>query len=173
MLTLVVAVGLALSAPSAAGAATDIHLTDIAGSPFTSPVYVTSPPADSSRVFVVELGGKVRMVKNGVVSDFLDLTSKVVTGGEGGLMSVAFPPDYATSRLFYAFYTNAGSCGTFCDDQVDEFHAASTFDTADPLATHDRPVIAIPHQGANVHHGGTLQFGADGDLYISTGDGHD
>jgi hypothetical protein len=168
MLTLAAAVGIAVIAPGAARAASDLTLTDIAGSgSFTMPVDVTSPPEDTSRVFVVQKDGKVLMVKGGVVSTFLDLSGRVGTTGEEGLMSIAFAPDYETSGLLYAFYSDASACtGSSCDDQVDEFHA--TPDLADSSTR--RAVITIPHQVARVHHGGTLRFGADGLLYISTGD---
>jgi hypothetical protein len=168
MLTLAAAVGIAVIAPGAARAASDLTLTDIAGSgSFTMPVDVTSPPEDTSRVFVVQKDGKVLMVKGGVVSTFLDLSGRVGTTGEEGLMSIAFAPDYETSGLLYAFYSDASACtGSSCDDQVDEFHA--TPDLADSSTR--RPVITIPHQTASGHHGGTLRFGADGLLYISTGD---
>jgi hypothetical protein len=172
MLTLVAGAAIGLIAPGAAHATPDLQLTDIAGSTtFTKPVYVTSPPGDASRVFVVQQSGQVMLVKGGVVSTFLDLgTTKVKNTGEEGLQSIAFAPDYATSGLLYAFYSDATACtGSNCDDRVDEFHAA-TPDLADTPATYDRQVIAIPHQGSNSHHGGTLQFGADGLLYISTGD---
>jgi hypothetical protein len=173
MLTLVVATAIGLTAAGAARAAPDLKLTDIADpTMFTMPVDVTSPPDDPSRVFVVEQGGKILMVKDGVVSTFLDLSARVNVFGEEGLMSIAFAPDYATSGLFYAFYSDATptSCtGSNCDDRVDEFHA-TTPDLADDPAIYDRKVITIPHQASSGHHGGTLQFGADDLLYISTGD---
>jgi hypothetical protein len=168
MLTLAAAVGIAVIAPGAARAASDLELNDIVpGTSFTMPVDVTAPPEDPSRVFVVQQDGRVLMVKDGIVSTFLDLSSRVNVFGEEGLMSIAFAPDFATSGLFYVFYSDASHCtGSSCDDQVDEFHA--TPDLADSSTR--RPVITIPHQAASGHHGGTLRFGADGLLYISTGD---
>ena len=154
----------------------DFELTDIAAAgSFSQPLYATSPPGDASRVFVVQQAGKVRLVKDGAVSTFLDLTSRVNTNGESGLLSIAFAPDYATSGLFYVFYTDATSpacqgAPAVCDDRVAEFHAASP-DVADDPATHDRTVLVIPHHKFANHHGGQLQFGPDGDLYIATGDG--
>jgi hypothetical protein len=168
MLTLAAAAAIGVIAPGAARAAADLKLTDIADpASFTMPVDVISPPQDPSRVFVVQQGGKVLMVKDGVVSTFLDLRGRVNQFGEEGLMSIAFAPDFAHSGLLYAFYSDASACtGSSCDDQLDEFHA--TPDLADSSAR--RPVITIPHQAASGHHGGTLRFGADGLLYISTGD---
>ena len=75
---------------------------------FDSPVYVTSPPGDKSRLFVVEQGGTVRVVKGGkpLGTPFLDVSDKITTGGEQGLLSIAFAPDYASSGLFYVYYTD-------------------------------------------------------------------
>ena len=172
MLTLAAAVGIAVLAPGAARAASDLKLTDIAGSTtFTMPVDVTSPPEDTSREFVVQQDGKVFMVKDGVAgtTPFLDLSSQVNVFGEEGLMSIAFAPDFAQSGIFYAFYNDASACaGSSCNDQVDQFHVTTPTAPADPI--YDHPVITIPHQTASGHHGGTLRFGADGLLYISTGD---
>src|SRR2546423_7753397 len=155
-----IAVAMGLTAPAAAQAA-DLQLTDIADpTSFAQPVYVTSPPGDASRVFVVEQGGKILMVKGGVVTTFLDLTGQVNEVDESGLTSIAFAPDFATSGLFYVFYSDAkGTCtlqpdGTrWCDDRVDEFHAdPPDADTAD--ANSGREIISIPHHDAPGHHGG-------------------
>ena len=172
MLTLAAAVGVAVIAPGPARAASDLELNDIVpGTSFTMPVDVISPPQDTSRVFVVQRDGKVLMVKDGVVSTFLDLSGRVNVFGEEGLMSIAFAPDFAESGLFYVFYsdaTPAACAGTSCNDQVDQFHVTTPTAPADPI--YDHAVITIPHQAASGHHGGTLRFGADGLLYISTGD---
>jgi glucose/arabinose dehydrogenase len=75
---------------------------------FDSPVYVTAPPGDTRRVFVVEQGGTIRVVRAGkrLSRPFLDLRSKVISGGEQGLLSMAFAPDYARTRRFYVNYTD-------------------------------------------------------------------
>ena len=75
---------------------------------FNSPTFVVSPPGDASRLLVVQQNGLVSLVKDGVVqaNPFLDLRSVVVGEGEKGLLSIAFPPDYATSGLVYAYFTN-------------------------------------------------------------------
>ena len=66
------------------------------------PVYLVSPPADTARLFIVEEGGRIRIIKSGVLlpTPFLDVSSLVSTGGEQGLLSMAFPPDYAASGRF-------------------------------------------------------------------------
>jgi len=140
----------------------DVALTPVGT--FASPVYLTSPPGDPSRLFVVERGGTVRVVKNGVVlpTPFLDVSAEISTQDERGLLSIAFAPDYAISGLVYAFGTLPNGTLT-----VWEFHAAPGADVAD--AGH-RTVLSIPHSAAN-HNGGQLQFGPDGYLYIGVGDG--
>src|SRR4051794_32984702 len=134
---------------------------------FASPMYVTAPPGDTHRVFVVERGGTIRVVRDGVVlpTAFLDLGALPVDG-ERGLLSMAFPPDYATSGLFYVDYT-APTTGalTIQERRVDPANP----DRADPAFS--RTLISIPHDQQSNHNGGQLQFGPDGMLYASTGDG--
>ncbi|MDX6563117.1 MAG: hypothetical protein QOD65_2931 [Gaiellales bacterium] len=139
----------------------DVALTSLGT--FASPLSATSPPGDPSRIFVVERGGTVRVVENGVVlpAPFLDVTDEIGGGGERGLLSIAFAPDYAVSGLVYAFATQPN--GTLV---VWEFHAAPGADVTD--AGHFT-VLSIPHSAAN-HNGGQLQFGPDGYLYIGVGD---
>ena len=67
---------------------------------FDAPVYLTSPPGDRARQFVVEQGGRVMIVRDGrkLGTPFLDIRGQVTSGGEQGLLSIAFPPDYAEQR---------------------------------------------------------------------------
>src|SRR4051794_37639392 len=116
----------ALLAFPAAAAAAPVTLVQIGS--FTAPVYLTSPPNDS-RLFVVEQGGTVQVIRDGATRPrpFLDVSSRITTGGERGLLSIAFPPDYATSGLFYAYFTNAAG-----NIEVDEFaRSAADPDVAD------------------------------------------
>src|SRR5438067_8892747 len=78
---------------------------------FSDPTFVTAPPGDPHRLFVVEKGGTIRLVRDGVIQStaFLDLTSSVDSDNERGLLSMAFAPDYATSGRFYVYYTAARS----------------------------------------------------------------
>src|SRR5919205_1196946 len=75
---------------------------------FDAPLYVTAPPGDRRRIFVVEQGGAVRVVRGGkrLSRPFLDIRPLVLSGGEQGLLSLAFAPDYARSRRFYVDYTD-------------------------------------------------------------------
>jgi len=138
----------------------------LVASGFTDPVFMTQPPGDS-RMFVVEKGGKIFVVKNGVTNatPFLDLSGMVATTYEQGLLSMAFRPDYTTSRRFYVCYT-----GTDGDVTVARYHPSSgNPDVADPTA--DEIVLRIEHSAATNHNGGLLLFGPDGKLYMSVGDG--
>jgi hypothetical protein len=150
-----VALLLAGAAPAAAAPAL-VKIGD-----FSQPVYVASPPNDP-RVFVVEQGGLVKIVGGGT---FLDVSGITSTGEERGLLSIAFPPDYATSGLFYVFLTAAGTG----DLKVLEYARSSDPNRANPTAR--REFLSIPH-GPVYHNGGQLHFGPDGMLYVSTGDGH-
>jgi glucose/arabinose dehydrogenase len=158
----------ALAAPGFASAAVSLQPVGT----FASPIYVTAPPGDP-RLFVVERGGTIEVLHDGTTSQFLDIHGKISQQGEGGLLSMAFDPNYASNGLFYVFYTGDGtnSGGTVNDDHVDEFHVSANPNLADTSS--ERPVLDIsrPSSGTTNHHGGQLQFGPDGMLYISVGDG--
>jgi glucose/arabinose dehydrogenase len=132
---------------------------------FDAPTYITAPPGDARR-FVVEREGRIRVVRRGRVlrTPFLDISSRVTTGGESGLLSMAFPRDYSSSRRFYVYYTDQDG---FL--QIDQFRAsASNRNRADPSSR--RSVIRVAHHRFN-HKGGQLQIGPDGALYAGFGDG--
>jgi glucose/arabinose dehydrogenase len=131
---------------------------------YSQPVYVTSDPDDHERLFVVERLGWIQLTTPEGTSEFVDLTSVVTSGpgNERGLLSVAFPPDHAATGLLYVFYTGSGGALTVAELRSDG-------DTADPASL--RVVLTIPHPQFANHNGGQLQFGADGYLYVSTGDG--
>src|ERR671914_2080860 len=77
---------------------------------FANPTYVTAPPGDRTRVFVVEQGGTIRVIQRGRVRDrpYLDIRDRVQSGGEQGLLSMAFAPRYRTNGRFYVYYTDDG-----------------------------------------------------------------
>lgn len=158
------------SAPAAALAATPT-LAQIGT--FSQPVFLTAPPGDTSRVFVVQQGGVVRVLVDGALQPrpFLDLTAAVSTGFERGLLSIAFAPDYATSGVFYAYYTGRPPATPGVGDiQIDEYRRrASDPLVADPGSR--RPVLTIAHPVFENHNGGTIAFGPDGRLWAATGDG--
>ncbi len=143
----------------------DLALQPIA-SGLSSPVHLASPPNDD-RLFVVEQPGRIRIIQNGalVSTPFLDIDAKVLSGGEQGLLSVAFHPSYSTNRHFYVYYTdNTG------DLQIERYTASQTSpNIADQMSA--RPILDVPHPGNSNHNGGQLAFGPDGFLYIGTGDG--
>ena len=95
------------------------------------PVAVVQDPTQPNVQFVVEQGGKIRVVRDGALlpTDFLDITPLVLSGGERGLLGLAFPPDYATSRRFYVNYTR----------QTDGHTVISRY-----LRSPSDPVVALP-----------------------------
>jgi glucose/arabinose dehydrogenase len=130
----------------------------------SGPLYVTSPP-DDSRLFVVEQPGRIRIIKNGqlLATPFLDITSKVSSGGERGLLSVAFHPSYAMNGFFYVNYTDL-----LGNTRVERFKVTANPDVAD--ITSSRLILTVAQPFAN-HNGGLNVFGPDGMLYIGLGDG--
>ena len=137
---------------------------------FVAPVHVTGSPADSRRLFVVEREGRVRVVLDGRTLDapFLDITADTLSGGERGLLSIAFAPDYQASGRFYVYLTAKATATTPAGQiQVREYRRADA-DRADPAS--GRTVLSADHPRSN-HNGGQLQFGPDGRLWIGTGDG--
>ena len=131
---------------------------------FGSPVYITGAPGFPKLLFVVEQGGHVRILRGGrqLTKPFLDISSLVSFGGERGLLSIAFPPDYEDSRRFYVYYTDRrGSI------RIDEFKRRSATRAARGSR---RAVVEIPHPVNANHNGGQLQFLGDF-LYFGTGDG--
>ncbi|MCW5890915.1 MAG: PQQ-dependent sugar dehydrogenase [bacterium] len=147
--------------PSTPGTGIDSQL--VTGG-LTRPVFVTAPPLDPSRLFIVEQDGLVRIVKNGVLlpAPFLDLAAAVSCCGERGLLSLAFHPDYESNGVFFVNYTNNAG-----NTEVRRFTVSGDPDVASPTGT---LVIAIDQDFAN-HNGGQLQFGPDGYLYVGMGDG--
>jgi glucose/arabinose dehydrogenase len=136
---------------------------------FTNPIYLTAPPNDFDRVFVVERAGKIKVVKNIQTSPmtnatpFLDITGLTTTVGERGLLSMAFHPNYASNGKFFIYYTN--SSGNIV---VAQYSVSANPDVANSTAT---ILLTIPHPSFSNHNGGTVLFGPDGYLYFACGDG--
>jgi glucose/arabinose dehydrogenase len=166
-LALALTAGAALSTSASAQA---LKATKVHGG-FTSPLYVCSPPGDTTRLFVVEQGGRIRILKNGVLlgTNFINLgpsgLNKISISSEQGLLGLAFHPNYATNHYFFVSYTRLTG-----NPVIERYEAdPATFDTALP---NPPTVIAgpIPHPQSN-HNGSCIQFGPDGKLYMSMGDG--
>jgi glucose/arabinose dehydrogenase len=133
---------------------------------FNSPTYITAPAADRDRVFVTERAGVVRVIRDGkkLRRPFLDIRRRVRAGGESGLLSLAFAPDYRRSRRFYVYYTDARGYVT-----VDRYlRSRESTDRALPASR--RAVLTQAHTTDN-HKGGLVRFGPDGKLYVGLGDG--
>ena len=174
-LALCALVALVASPAGSAGTAGSVAAADVAKAPggniklkrigtFDEPVHIASAKGFARLVFVVEQEGRIKVVQRGQKQErsFLNITNLVNYGGERGLLSVAFPPDYKETKRFYVFYTDGQG-----DLRVDEFRRRSTL-RADPRSR--RTVIQIRHRANANHNGGQLQvLGAL--LSISTGDG--
>jgi glucose/arabinose dehydrogenase len=139
---------------------------------FSAPIAFVQDPSDPTLQFVVEQGGRIRAVRGGTVlaPDFLDLRASVLSGGERGLLGMAFAPDYVASGRFYVNFTN-----TLGHTVIARFRRSSDPAVADPGSRFDlrwgavqQPFIVQPFSN---HNGGHLAFGADGYLYIGLGDG--
>jgi hypothetical protein len=138
-----------------------------------SPVAFVQDPTNTAVQFVVEQGGRIRVIQSGIIlgTDFLDLRGAISSGGERGLLGLAFAPDYASSGRFYVNFTDPAG-----NTVVARFRrATSTPPAADPASRFDlrwrrSGLSYIPQPYAN-HNGGNLAFGPDGYLYIGLGDG--
>ena len=137
---------------------------------FANPLFATHAPAGADRVFVLEQSGRILVFPNSpgatVATTFLDLRSRVrQTGGEEGLLGLAFHPDYATNGYFYVNYTDAAPAPR--QSVVARYRVSSDPDVAETAETR---LLVVPQPFSN-HNGGMLAFGPDGMLHASFGDG--
>jgi glucose/arabinose dehydrogenase len=136
----------------------------------TNPVELTSPNDGTNRIFVASVKGAIHVFANAAdvsaKNIFLDITSKVASGGELGFLGLAFSPDYKTNGYFYVNYTrrNPGLETVIARYKV----SAGNPNQADPASEEILITFAQPFEN---HNGGKLAFGNDGFLYIATGDG--
>jgi glucose/arabinose dehydrogenase len=152
------------SGPSGPPAGSGVGVQEVV-SGLSFPLYLTAPAGDFARLFVVEKTGRIRIVKDGVLlpDPFLDLSAQVSSGGEQGLLGLAFDPDYATTGRFVVHYTDLDG-----NTALSRFQVSADPDRADP-ATGQVVLSAI--QPFDNHNGGQLTFGPDGFLYLGLGDG--
>jgi hypothetical protein len=133
---------------------------------FNQPIFASAPEGDVRRLFIVEKGGVIRLLVDGVERERPFLRIPVDDAGERGLMSIAFHPGYEQNRRFYVFYTRSSDG----DVIVSEFRrSAESPNRANPAS--EARVIRAEHSAHANHYGGQLDFGADRNLYISIGDG--
>ena len=138
----------------------------------SSPLFVTAPPGDEDRLFIVEQGGRIRIFENGALNavPFLDVSAITTAGGERGLLGLAFHPDYANNGWFYINHTGASSvcAGAAGCTIVARYTVSGDADLADAGSREEIIEIAQPFSN---HNGGCVAFGPDGYLYIGMGDG--
>lgn len=129
-------------------------------------VQLSAAPDDPDRLFAVLLSGQIKVVENGVVlpAPFLDIDDKVQTDGEFGLFGMAFHPDYATNGRFFVHYSRNGDGANV----VEEYARGANAITANPAAVAEG---LVQDTAASNHNGGAIEFGPDGFLYLSIGDG--
>jgi glucose/arabinose dehydrogenase len=140
-----------------------IRLQEVA-SGLANPLYLTAPRSDA-RLFIVEQAGRIRVVENGTLlpTPFLDISDRVSSGGERGLLGLAFHPSYAANGYFYVDYTDRGG-----DTRIERYRVGADRNRADPASA--RLVLQVAQPFAN-HNGGQVAFGPDGKLYAGMGDG--
>jgi hypothetical protein len=172
-----------LRATDDSGAHTDASITvnvtapapalgfDTVATGLSNPVLVTGAPGDTSRLFVVEQTGTIRIIKNGILqpTPFLDISSAVVCCGEEGLLGLAFDPAYQSNGRFYVSYDSLrASPDTGARSVIARFTVSGNPDIAN--AGSGQAIITVNQPYSN-HKGGMIAFGADGFLYIGFGDG--
>ncbi|HEX5709518.1 MAG TPA: PQQ-dependent sugar dehydrogenase [Pyrinomonadaceae bacterium] len=132
----------------------------------SAPVYVTNAHDGSNRLFVVEQTGRILVLQPGATTPtvFLDISARIATGGERGLLGLAFHPQYTSNRRFFVNYTRAADGATVVAEYRTSVSNPNVADTAETV------FLVIPQPFSN-HNGGMIEFGRDGFLYIGMGDG--
>lgn len=153
------------------GTVPPLKLTEVARG-LTRPVFVTSEPAEASRLYVVQQNGLIRLMKNGAMQaePFLDVSAIIRMGtdrqAEDGLLGLAFHPDYASNGRFFVYFNSTRNRAVIVQERR---RSAENPDMAD--AEFSKDLVTIPDMNGN-HNGGMLAFGPDGMLYIGVGDGN-
>ena len=137
-------------------------------STFSAPIALATPPGETNRLFVAERAGRIKILTNlnspGPAVTFLDLSGKVVTDGENGLLGFAFHPQYATNGYFFIFYSTRES------GPLQQRVARFKFTGSLPVDSTSELVLINQDDGATNHNGGDIHFGPEGYLYIAVGD---
>ncbi|MDH4058593.1 MAG: PQQ-dependent sugar dehydrogenase, partial [Cyclobacteriaceae bacterium] len=132
------------------------------GIAFTSPIEMLTPPDDSKRIFIVQQNGIIKVFKNksgivtGDVKEFLNISSRIITGGERGLLGMAFHPQYKTNGYFYLNYTRSGPLTSVVSRFSVKPDNPSEADPASEVILFTQP------QPYDNHNGGKLAFGTEG-----------
>jgi glucose/arabinose dehydrogenase len=130
------------------------------------PVLVRSARDGSGRLFVVEQAGRVRVIRGrSIIGTYLDIRRLVSSGGERGMLGLAFAPDFVTSHLLWVTYTRGDGALVLA-----RFRTARA-SSPTVAASSRRTILVIPHPRFANHNGGDIAFGPDGYLYLGTGDG--
>ena len=143
-----------------------IQLNPVISTGLSSPVFVGHAGDGSDRLFILERVGVIRVLQPGQTepTTFLDIRSKIKSGGEQGLLGLAFHPAYDSNGRFFVFYTQLND-GTLV---IAEYTVSGNPNVANTTETR---ILTIPHPTNTNHNGGVLAFGPDGYLYIGVGDG--
>jgi glucose/arabinose dehydrogenase len=143
----------------------------------SSPVFVTAPPGDFNRLFIVQQGGQIRILNlnTGLLNATPFLTvSNLQSGGEQGLLGLAFDPNYATNGKFYVKCTAPGGVFNSGISQIRQYQVSANPDIADTTPANIKTMLAYDQPQTN-HNGGWIGFSPrpndDHNLYIATGDG--
>jgi len=141
------------------------HLAPIISKGLAKPVFLTHAGDGSGRLFVVEQNGRVLILQNGhfLAKPFLDMSPRIATGGERGLLGLAFHPHFSQNGRFFVNYTRAQDGATI----VEESHARP----GSNVSTDEKNILLVIPQPFRNHNGGMIAFGQDGFLYIGMGDG--
>lgn len=147
-----------------------IRLDPFFSTGLTSPLFMVEPPGGArvsgGRYFIVQQGGTIMYAnQRQVPTVFLNITSRVLSGGERGLLGMALHPQYNVNRRFFVYYTRQPDGAI----QIAEYQTSATNPTV--ADTTEKIIITIPHTLASNHNGGTVEFGPDGYLYAGPGDG--
>lgn len=158
-------------APARPTGSSAVVLQQVAGFSSSFPVSAVQAPGDSTRWFVVERAGRIRVfnVASATMSTFVDLTDRVIDAGdeEAGLLGLAFHPNFSSNGRFFVFYSGAPASGYRVQSRIAEFTSANgtTVDKA------TERILIRANKGESNHNGGQVRFGPDGYLYASLGDG--